>query len=271
MYNDFKNLELLRHQVSSKIDKSLRQYAEQNKKDAEKITSNIFSACSSLLVSFLTYSHIQNHNYKMALLLFAIFISTYVIAYYASKIVTKKVTGIVYNLKHHQQKISEREAKEIVDDFDHIACDNNLIGKVFARAYNKETDIDIKEYEFYELYYYIRVSAQLTRKVLENRDICVNTMEYVKGIDLYRLYNQLDMLKTAREYLLDHVNDNEIDAPGNLRYVLVQQIVSLKENIDYIEGACNEFNKEHFSDKKTDALKRDYCTYLREKYVPYEE
>ena len=262
MYNDFKSLELFRHQVSSRVEKSLRHYAEQSKNSAEKLTSNVFSACSSLLVAFLSHEYInQNHNHQ-AIITFVAFVVAYILSFFIFKLVSKVFRSISYNLQHHGTGLSENEAKELVDDFDHIACDNNLVGKMFLRSYITETDKDIKEYEFYEILYYVNVSANISLRILDNSDTCVNTMDKVTAVDLHRIYDQYDMLCAARVFLLEHIKDEEIDVPENLKLIIISEIFSLEKTLKKIKEKCDKFMSDHFSDDKIKDLKAQYSRYL---------
>lgn len=263
MFNEFKNSELFRHQLSSRMDKSLRRYADQSKNSAERIISTIFSACCSLMIAYLTHSYIDKNNPYKALVLFGLFLFVYVVAYCSSRLISTVLETILYNLKHHGSQLTDREIKELVDDFDHIACDNNLIGKLFTKSYIQETDIDIKEYEFYELHYYVNVSSDITLQVLDNSSTCINTLEKVNTVDLHRIYNQLNMLKTAKTFLLNHINDAVCNTPFNLKLVIFSQIIELEKKIASIQKKCNEFSKEHFSDIQVMHLKEKYKDYLQ--------
>lgn len=262
MFNEFKNLELFRHQVSSRVDKSLKRYSDQSKNSAEKITSTIFSACCSLVIAFLSHAYINQDNSCKTILSFLLFIAAYIAAYFISRFLSKIIEAIIYNLKHHGSQLTEREVKELIDDFYHIACDNNLIGKVFSKSFEAEKDVDIKEYEFYELYYYVNVSADITLRILENASSCINTLQRVNAVDLHRLYNQLDMLMTAKSFLLDHIGDDELDAPDNLKLVIISQIFALEDKLKRIKKLCDEFREDNFSDSQVQLLRRMYGSYL---------
>ena len=105
MFNEFKSLELFRHQVSSRVDKSLKQYADQSKENAEKIVSMIFSACASLLIAYLSHSYIEKDDPIKALIFFAFFIIIFVFLFFLSRWVSKKVESVVYNIKHHGSQL----------------------------------------------------------------------------------------------------------------------------------------------------------------------
>ena len=250
MFSEFKSLELFRHQVSSRVEKSMRRYADQSKKSSEKITNNIFSACCSLLVSFLAYNYFAQNTPKKVIIPFLLFIIAYIIAYWASHWIIKGLSSAKYNLKHHGQTLTNLEAKELVDDFDHIACDNNLIGKLFTRAFESEKDVDVK------------VSSDITLRVLENSKLCINTLEKTSAVDLHRIYNQLDMLTTAKDFLLNHISDKELDAPENLKLVIISQIYSMEEKLNRIKEECDNFKNDHFSDKQVELLRTKYGSIL---------
>lgn len=203
-----------------------------------------------------------------AVILLGVFIVAYIGAYYLSHYIKKWLGTAAYNIKHHGQKLTDLEAKELVDDFDHIACDNNLVGKLFTKAFNSEKDKDIKEYEFYELYYYVNVSSEITLRILENADLCINTLDKVTAVDLHRIYNQLDMLTTAKSFMLQHISDPDLDAPSNLKLVIISQIFALEERLKLIKEKCDCFLSDHFSDSQVKELKAQYSHHLKKKTTP---
>ena len=256
MLNEFKNLELLRHQVSSRFDKSLQLSSMQNRNNAEKILSAIFSASCSLLIAFLSHSYIEQDKVDKAVLCFVAFIVVYITAYFLSKCASKLVTKISYNIKRHGAKLSEIEVKELVDNFDHIACDNNLVGKRCIQAIGHETDKSIKEDVFYEVYYYVKVEADITSSILENSDACVNTLTKSTRVSLPRLYNQVRMMKCATEFMLEHIGDSDLEILYNLKLVIISDIVSLSAQLSEIESACDNFVEQNFSDTQVEDLKK---------------
>jgi len=262
MLNEFKNLELLRHQVSSRFDKSIKLSSIQNRDHAEKILSAIFSASCSLLIAFLSHSYIEQDEVSKAVICFIAFIVVYIAAYFLSKFASKLVTKIFYNIKRHGAKLSEIEIKGLVDDFDHIACDNNLVGKRCIQAIENETDKSTKEYDFYEVYYYVKVAADITSSILANSDVCVNTLTKSTRISLSRLYNQLRMMKCATKFMLEHIRDSDLEILHNLRLVIISDIVNLSEQLDEIESECNNFMEQNFSDIQVRGLKEKYEQYL---------
>ncbi len=262
MFRSFKNLELLRHQVSTRVDKSLREYAEQSKNSADKIASAIFSACFSLAVSFISSELIQEDKFMTAVIIFLLFIFVYIVAYLSYKKISSWLEKANYNLKRHKTKISNREAKEYIDNFDHIACDNNLLGKEFMKKYDSEKDVDLKAFDFYELYYYTKVSADITLDVLDHSSLCVNTLKTSTKVDIYRIYNQINMLKKATDFLITHHKQKEVDMQENLRIVLASQMDDLCAKLDKIEKKCDLFLEQNFSNEQIKELSSKYTSYF---------
>lgn len=187
----------------------------------------------------------------------------YAVLFFLSKWFFKKVESLVYNTKHHGSQLSRSQIKEIVDNFDHIACDNNLIAKGFIRSYKNETDADLREFDFYELYYYIDVATKNTQLVVSNSEACINTLSKTTVVDLHRIYNQLDMLDSAKDFMLDHIADKELDAHDNLKLVLISQIITLGKILTEIRKKCDKFREQNFSDAQVEKLKKEFSSYLK--------
>lgn len=262
MFRSFKNFELLRHQVSTRVDKSLREYAEQSKNSADKIASAIFSSCFSLAVSFVSSKFIKEDKFITALFIFLLFVFVYIVAYLLYKKISSWLEKTSYNLKRHKTKLSKREVKEYIDNFDHIACDNNLLGKEFIKKYNSEKDTDLKAFDFYELYYYTKVSADITLDILEHSALCVNTLKTSTKVDLYRIYNQLNMLKKAKDFLIANHKGKEVDMQENLRIVLASQMDDLCDKLGEIEKKCDLFLEQNFSNEQIKELSSKYTSYF---------
>lgn len=262
MFRSFKSLELFRHQVSSRVDRSLREVSNQSNESSDKISSTVFSACFSLVVSFLSQEFINQEKIIKGIIIFALFIVAYIIAYFLYKRISSIIEKICYNVKHHGTEMTERKVKELIDDFDHIACDNNLVGKEFIKNYKREKDLDLKEFYFYELYYYIKVSTDLTLDILSHSDLCINTLTVSTGVDLHRLYNQLHMLISAKNFLLDQIKAKEISLDSNLLLVVISQIDSLSDKLLKIQEECDKFRDQHFSTVQIKALAERYSEYL---------
>lgn len=205
MYVSFKNFELLRHQISTRIDRSIRDYASEINSNADTISSTIFSASFSLVITY-----VGKENGVNGLIQFVIFSVAYIIAFFAYRWLLKKARVWYHDSKRHGGAPSSREIKELIDNFDHIACDNNLIVRSFMHQYESESVLCLGTFEFYELLYYATVSANTTLSILDHSDTCINTLDEISRVDLHRIYNQLDMLKEAKEFLVNHCMDKRI-------------------------------------------------------------
>lgn len=257
MYESFKNFELLRHQVSTRIDRSLRDYLTESRNNADNITSTIFSACLSLVTAY-----VSSQTKGSAIVTFILFVIAYVIAFFVYKFVSKTSRIIYYNLKRHGGSLNNREIKELVDNFDHIACDNNLVAREFMHHYKQQNELCLSTFEFYELYYYAKVSADITMSVLDHAGTCVNTLSDSSRVDLHRIYNQLNMLLIVKDFLFLHCTDTKIDIYPNLRLVLIEQIDQLSKMLEKIQSECDKFRCTHFSDVKIETLRKKYSYIL---------
>lgn len=242
MYESFKSLELLRHQISTRVDKSIKDYSDESINNSDTVSSTIFSACFSLVISYISHELSLN-----SLITFVIFICAYILTYFAYKTVLKKARSFIYNTNRHGGTPDRRRVKEIIDKFDHVACDNNLIAKDFILRYEAEQDICLSTFDFYEIYYYAKVSAETIMLVLDNADVCINTLHESTRIDLHRIYNQLEMLLDIKDFLTEHCEDYKVRIDENLRLVLINQISELSSSLSNIKDICDCFKNDHFS------------------------
>lgn len=257
MYVSFKNFELLRHQISTRIDRSIRDYASEINSNADTISSTIFSASFSLVITY-----VGKENGVNGLIQFVIFSVAYIIAFFAYRWLLKKARVWYHDSKRHGGAPSSREIKELIDNFDHIACDNNLIVRSFMHQYESESVLCLGTFEFYELLYYATVSANTTLSILDHSDTCINTLDEISRVDLHRIYNQLDMLKEAKEFLVNHCMDKRIEIESELRPVLIDQIHRLADKLDLIQTKCDSFREENFSPLQVDKLRQKYQSFI---------
>lgn len=257
MYETFKNLELHRHQISTRVDKSLKDHADDGKSNADNISSTIFSACFSLVITYISEELTTN-----TILIFALFLVAYIAAFILYRFLLQKFRKIYYNTKRHGKEIKRYEIKELLDNFDHIACDNNLAAKKFLEQYKQEKTLELSTFEFYELLYYAKVSAEKTMSILEHSDCCINTLSNISRIDLHRIYNQLNMLLVTKDFLLANCLDIKIDIHENLRFVLIDQIHEVAKMLEIIQQKCDEFREAQFSDIQVEELKKKYQSFV---------
>ena len=126
---------------------------------------------------------------------------------------------------------SDATIKQLIDDFDHIACDNILISQNFIEAYfNDNTSSNLKEFYFYEIIYYTNVSLAKINSITLYKDRCIGNNETSgKKIHLYRLGNALSMLNEIYKFLNN--NKSSILLEPSLQESLFAQINKLHESI----------------------------------------
>lgn len=257
MFNEFKSLELFRHQVASRVDKSIKRYADKSKTNADIIGGTVTSAFISLLVVYLGHGYVNQNNPWMAVLLLVFSLIVYIVAYFAYKGILKIVRNIYYNTKRHKDAMDQDAIKELIDNFDHIACDNNLVAKGFMSAFDNlggNDDQDIKEFYYYEVLYYTEVAASITQEIVDQEDHCINTLDYKKHVDLHRIINQLDLIEKACTFLNDNIDDKCLVEDINLKSIIIHRILGIEEQTKSIRKKCVDFKSSYFSDSKVDAI-----------------
>ena len=267
MFRTFKSLELFRHQIASRVDKSLKQYAKESKNSADKIVSTVFSACTSLAITTISVNFIQAKELTKGILALAIYLLAYSIVYLCYKRVVKFSTRLHYNIKRHDTSSTAIDIKEAIDDFDHIACDNVLLAKEFIKKYEKEKDFAIKEFYFYETIYYLKVSIRMTLRVVEKD--CINTTERTTNVDLFRVVNIAKNMKDILGFIKQHVNDEYLDITRNLRLILLEQIYTqsdtgLEYGVNEILKTCQTHQNQYFADQQMVSIASKYSKYLKD-------
>lgn len=165
------------------------------------------------------------------------------------------------NLKHHERKkleqakfhyytslhfrsmiaanITYKECK----DFDHIACDNILISKNFIMAYeDSKTSENLKEFYFYEIIYYTKVSLDIIHKLLVNKNKCINDKEHTNRIHLFRLENSLNMLEEIYHFI--DGNKTQVACDQSLQNSLYKEITDLGTALNKYKGDCDKIKLE---------------------------
>lgn len=265
MLNSFKDLELLRHQVSSRLDKSIKRNSSQNRSNAERISGTIFSVGFSLFVAYLSHQYIEHDEPSKAAISFVLFVVAYIVAFFVFIIASRAIETLLYNIRRHDSELTLSEIKEYIDRFDHIACDNNLVGIRCMRKLASQPDSLLEQFDFFELLYYVNVSADVTLSILDHANVCVNTLSKTGGIDLYRIYDQLNMMKHCNDFMLSYVGKGLPSIHRNLKLVLISQIVDFSSKLDDIERKCDELLNKNFSDSETKSLLERYGTYLEKR------
>lgn len=252
MIKDLKNLELLRYQLSSRVNKNFKKNSNQSQYSSDKIISAVFSAASSIVIGYLTDFLCDSKNFFGVILGFLSFVIIYLLVYFASKKFIKYVHNYTYNNAIHGKNISQEKIKEIIDDFDHIVCDNNLNVKIYIEAFDAEKDNQLKEFIFYEIYYYTNVAAQKTSLVMKYNSECLNSLYKNSAIDVFRVDNQLNMMNSAKDFLKN--NQSKINIATQFNSMLDNQIEQLSNTLARIEYEYQQYVKENFKDQYRDKL-----------------
>jgi len=259
MFDIFKNLELTRHHMSAKFDKTIAEQAEKDASGTEQILAGVFSAALSLLFSYVIDTRLINpaknvlitpwlNTILIALLIGMGFVILFIVFFYGFKVAYKSVCKYHNDRKIHSPDYSRKSVKAIIDDFDIIAFNNLLASFEFIEHIEDDEitndDKEIITYYFHELIYYLRTSIQKTQKILEWSELCVNSNKKVDAVDLFRIFNANALMKniinvvhnilnrTCAQPVLVSTYDERL---GN---ILKLQIADLEKDICKIEEQC---------------------------------
>lgn len=201
MLSSFKNTELFRYFIRVDLNKNVDKIIKENSSNFSLVAGSIFSGSFSILG---TYFGMNEHTYgHLKSILFSTFLFSilFIIGMFLFKI-SLKLIFFLYNSCKKENLPSKSKIKELIDDFDHIACDNILISQNFIIAYNdKNTSTNLKEFYFYEIIYYTKVSISIINKILINQNKCINDKKNTNRIHLFRLENSIKMLKEIYTFL----------------------------------------------------------------------
>ena len=245
MFSSFKNTELFRYYVRVDINNGIDKILKQNKSSFSLIAGSIFSGSFSILG---TYFGMNTSEYKGA---HSILISTtlYVILFIIGFILFQLGTLVVKYFSNgiKKEKLpSKQKIKEYIDDFDHIACDNILISQNFIKAYEDHaTPINLKEFYFYEIIYYSKVSISIIQKLLSNQDRCINDKNNTNRVHLFRLENSIKMLIEINTFLNN--NKLDIDVDTLMQPSLFNEISNLEAKLKKFEEDCKTMKSKKYS------------------------
>lgn len=235
MLNSFKSLELVRYYVSNSIEKNMKFYSEKNAEKSEQVANTMFSTTASLIATFISTKYI---NLFHPLVNIAIIVVIAVVVYGIAVIMFQKIGKLYYKRiffsKKYSSQIENIRVKQIVDDFDHIACDNILIAYELMKRF--ESDIKLNTFYYYEILYYLKSAILKVNKVLDNPELCVNGKDRVTSIDIYRIYNLQSIMGEIFIFLENQVGLIEIlDCQKQL---LDKQLKSTNDAILDIKEKC---------------------------------
>lgn len=140
-------------------------------------------------------------------------------------------------LKKYKRKTSAIEIKEIIDSFDHIACDNVLVAKEFMQHFDSQSDLELSTFYYFEIIYYAKTAAKKALKILNNSNNCINSKDKTDAIDLFRIKNLCVILKQILQFISDHKGEISID--DKMRPSLDHQVSLLEQDITKACEKCD--------------------------------
>lgn len=243
MFSSFKNTELLRYFVRVDLNKNIDKLIKQNKSNFSLIAGSIFSGSFSILGTYFGIHGSEFANWGKVVLSSALFSFLFFIGMYIFKGAILFASFIINGAKKEKLP-SKAKIKEFIDDFDHIACDNILISQNFIEAYHhKNTTNNLKEFYFYEIIYYTKVSISIIQKLLVNKN-CITDKNNTNRVHLYRLENALKMLNEIYIFLKE--NQANIDVDQLLIHSLDTEISDLEKKLITLNTKCDEIKKEKY-------------------------
>lgn len=251
MLRSFKNLELLRYYIDINFARNFQQLAQENKEKHEELASTVFSSVFSLIFSLLITAYFefsQNPDTGVTiktwtdlLPFIGIMGSTYTAGYFVSYHIYLKIHRWRQSYKISRKKFRRADVskvKEIIDDFDHVACDNILIAKEFIQHFDPTQNLQMATFYYFETIYYANVATQKIRIILVEHKSCVNNGDKTDGIDLFRIKNLCNLLFEILGFIQN--NRSNISVDKNLEHLLLSQIDALKRDINNVTEKCNK-------------------------------
>ncbi len=237
MFSSFKNTELFRYFIRVDLNKGINKIIKQNKSNFSLIAGSIFSGSFSILGTFFGMNPNKFTNFWRIVLSSALFALLFVVGMGLFNGFVF-IFSYIHNAWKKEQLPSKAKIKELIDDFDHIACDNILISQNFIEAYNlSNTPPNLKEFYFYEIIYYTKVSLSIIQKLLANKDECINDKNNTNRIHLFRLENSLKMISEIYNFLND--NKRNVNVDPLMQPSLYKEIsdleISLNKHIEFCE------------------------------------
>lgn len=244
MFDTFKNTELFRYFIRVDLNKNIDKIIEQNKSNFSLVAGSIFSGLFSVLGTYFGLHDSKYNSLKQIIFSTLLFIVLFLIG-----IVLFQVGNYLFQyIKNSMKKEglpSKAKIKEYIDDFDHIACDNILISQNFIDAFN-DTDCSkhLKEFYFYEIMYYTKVSSTIIQKLFTYKNECINDKCNTTRVHLYRIKNALSMLDDINHFLC--INKKEIAIDKSMAPSLDDELKELDGQIDTLKNSYEKLKAEKY-------------------------
>lgn len=246
MFSSFKNTELFRYFIRVDLNRGIDKILRQNNSNYSLIAGSIFSGSFSILG---TYYSINQSRYSLFInLLISTF--TFIILFIIGILIYQLMSKIWHIIRNHfcsEKGPSKSEIKEYIDNFDHIACDNILISQSFIEAYKEDPKLtyNMKEFYFYEIMYYTKVSMGIINSLFVYSHLCINDKNNTNRVHLYRIINILNMIKEIVDFLSE--NSEQIQLEDNMKSSLCKEIDDLKETLRKLQDISKEIHGQKYS------------------------
>lgn len=207
-----KYIELLRFYLTEKIDE-VNQSVQ--KSISDEISNVISSIISSILAVFISTQFIKENGLGWAILKVAILIIVYFFARFLIKWLIKKQKAEVELKNANNKEISNDQAKKLISDFDHIACDSILLSWDFLKKINSKRLGDSENrFCLIESIYYYKKAISVILLIKTYKDRCINSINVSNAITPYRIKNASESLndisqKIAQAYKSLGINEGD--------------------------------------------------------------
>ena len=242
MFSSFKNTELFRYFIRVDLNKGIDKIIKQNKSNFSLGAGSIFSGSFSILGTYFGMCPYRYSNLRRIIQSTGLFVALFIIGLILFK-GGELIYAYIHNARKKEKGPSKEKVKEYIDNFDHIACDNILISKNFIMAYeDSKTSENLKEFYFYEIIYYTKVSLDIIHKLLVNKNKCINDKEHTNRIHLFRLENSLNMLEEIYHFI--DGNKTQVACDQSLQNSLYKEIADLGTALNKYKGECDKIKLE---------------------------
>ena len=218
MIDSFKNFERLRYRLSKDLrdvsDKIIKSSDDSKRQIANTVFATIFTAC----LSDVPVSIAPTHN---RWLLFGIksiaFVAIYFISYFLYRYLALKLTEFsktIGNRNKKQHPITYDDSKQIIKEFDNIACDSIIVAKGYISEFGLVKETKLQVFYFYEIMHCLSAASLKITVLLANYGECIRTGSTATGVDIFRLSNILEIERDIIAFL----NSNFLKLFTNHKY-----------------------------------------------------
>lgn len=217
MIDSYKNIERLRYrlnldlsEIKGSIDKNTSMWYEEmlvqissaiiSAMAAGVITSNGFSGLNDWF-GVLFKKIFSNGTFSSIIawvLCIIIFICVYILIFLLIELAIKKIK---YNKKN--KDVNRQIYKDYQKEFDNIACDSIFVAFEYKKEYNnpEEKSNNIRLFFFYEVLHYLQTACFTTRDLCKFKDRYIKVGNDLEGVDIYRIYNMIDLMNEILAFL----------------------------------------------------------------------